>query len=169
MFNQLVPDRRRRCLVARTDAGGCNKAHLVRGIGLQAFKQHLAASHHAGQRCTDTHAAAGRRVVTFAYQIKMVIKAGNFPDFCHGKAHQVCKRGKMAGRQASVVILNQMQRLDQHIAARRRIAQQGLYFCQGSLVDHTAFGLIFALATAGFATLLAVCWCSCFVHLHVPP
>ena len=49
MRNKLVTDSRRRSLVAGTDAGRADKAHLVRIESLKLGKQIFTARHHAGQ------------------------------------------------------------------------------------------------------------------------
>ena len=49
MFDELMANRRGRCLVTSADTGGGDKSDALAGIGLQLFEQALTATHHAGQ------------------------------------------------------------------------------------------------------------------------
>jgi len=67
------------------------------------------------------------------------------------------------------MVLNDVQRLNQHVALRRCRAKKGLDLTKGGGVDHAAFRLVTALTAAGFCALLKRARYSYFVHPNAPP
>ena len=77
----------------------------------------------------------------------MVVETGDFPDFRHGKAHPVGKRGEVARRKMAVVVLDNMKAFDEKIAARRFGTEKCFDFGACRKIDKAAFWLVLAFAT----------------------
>jgi hypothetical protein len=87
----------------------------------------------------------------FAHDVEMMIEAGNLVDLGLRHAQFLGQRGQVRGRQAAVLVLDQVQALDQQVAPARHVAQEGQHFGQGLRIDPPALG---RLALALFACAL---------------
>ena len=146
--DELVADGGSRRLVAGADAGRGDEPHISAGPGLKRLEKLFAAGHHAGQRGADPYRTGRRGCFALANKVEMVVEAGDFPDFGHGKAHPVGKRRKMTRRQMPEPVLDGMKAFDQQIAARRCRAEKLLDFRQGCGIDESPLRFVIALAAA---------------------
>ena len=137
-----------RRLVAGADTGRGDEPDIFAGLRLKRLEKLFATSHHAGQRGADPYRTGRRGCFALANKVEMIVEAGDFPDFGHGKAHPVGKRREMTRRQMPEPVLNGVKAFDQQIAARRCRAEKLLDFRQGCGIDESPLRFVIALAAA---------------------
>jgi hypothetical protein len=80
----------------------------------------------------------------------MGVEGGDLPDLGLGQTHLLGQRAQMRGRQMALGILDQVQMLDQQVAAARAVAQQRPHLGQRGIVELAALGRRAPAALARF-------------------
>src|SRR4051794_4272484 len=88
----------------------------------------------------------------------MRIKRRNLIDFGLRQLHFLRQGGKMRGGEMAVLILNQMQVLDQEVAAARPVGQQRLDFLECRRLDLAALWGAARASAAGITLAIAAEW-----------
>ena len=114
----------------------------------QFVQQALGARHGAGQQVADAHRDRRRRRFAFFDHVEMRIEGRDLIDFGLRKLHFGRQRRQMRARYVAVFVLDQMQMLDQKVAAARAIGQERLDIRHRLRIDLAAFRG-FAVAGAG--------------------
>jgi hypothetical protein len=81
----------------------------------------------------------GGGVSAFFHDVEMRIEGRDFIDFGLRELHLGGKRGQVRTGDVAVLVLDQVQMLDQQVAAARSIGQQSLDVGDGLRIDLTAF------------------------------
>ena len=129
-----MADRADRCMVACTHARRANDAHIAAELARQFGQQPLGSSHGAGQGITHPHRHRRRRGAVL-HHVEMRIEGRDLVHLGQRHAHQMRERGQMRRGEMAVFVLDQMQMLDQQIAAARPFREQRLNLGQGGGVN----------------------------------
>ncbi len=81
----------------------------------------------------------------------MVVERGDFVDLGLGQAHVLGQGAQVPGGEMAVAVLDQVQELDQQVAAAGPGAQQLTHIGQGLVLDRPALGPPVAAATRNFS------------------
>ena len=145
----------RRRLFAAANARRGHDAHVLRSQqGWQARQQVLRTGQLTGQPVAHPHRQAGRGLAVFKH-FKVVIERRHFIHLGHRNIHLFGQRHQMPGMQAAVRIIEEVQVLDQQVAAKpfgRARANQRAHFGQRDFIRLTA--LEFAFASDALAQLV---------------
>ncbi len=124
-----VTDSADRRTIASAHAGRAHDAHILAELTGQFLEQFFRTGHRARKRVAHAHGNRRRRR-TVLYDIEVRIEGRDLVDFGKRHFHFGSKRRQVRGGETAVVILDQMQMLDQQIAAARPICQQGAHFIE---------------------------------------
>ena len=132
---QRVADRDDRRLVAAAHARRAHDPHPVAEPVAQLAEQRLAAVQRAGQAVADPHRQRRGRGLVVHHDVEMGVERGDLVDFGQRQPHLLGQRDQMPRVQAAVFVLQQMQMLDQQVAAPLAIAEQVLYLGERGRID----------------------------------
>ena len=151
IVDMLVADLQYRRGVAAAHAGRAQHADLG-GVhaAFQRRDQLLASGQFARKRLADADRQVRWRCLAFAHRVEMGVKGRHFPDLGHRHAHFFRQRPQMRGGKVAVCILNEMQELDQQVAAARTVAQKRAHLVPSAIFQLSALGRVAPLALAGF-------------------
>ncbi len=135
-----MADRADRRMVAGAHARRARHPHIAAKPARQVAQQMLAAGHGAGQRIANPHGDRRRRRLAFLHHVEMRIEGCDLVDFGQRELHLLGQRGEMRRREKTVLVLDQMQMLDQEIAAALAFAEQRAHFGERLRVDLAALG-----------------------------
>ena len=142
--------RRRR--IAPPHAGRADHANLAAAVipRRQFRRQFAGPGELARQAVADPDGERRRHLLAFLYHIEMGVEGRDFPDFGLGEAHFLGQSPQMGGGEAAVFVLNQMQKLDQQVAASGPLAQKCANLRQRPVFILAPLGRLAALPPAGF-------------------
>ena len=120
----IAHDRR---LVAAAHARRPHYPHRVAEPSLQLGEQLLGAEQRAGKAVADPHGEFRRRRLVVHDDVEMGVERGDLVDLDQRQPHLLGERGEMARVQAAVMVLQQVQVLDQQVAAALAVAEQRLH------------------------------------------
>jgi len=122
--HRILTDDRDRRGVAAADARRAQDANVGAKDGRKPRKQLLRSGQLARNRVADAHGYRRRWSVAFFHDVEVVIERGHFVDLGHRHLHLGGERHQMRRRETAEVILNQVQVLDEEIAATRFVAEE---------------------------------------------
>ena len=125
--------------VAEAYAGSAHHTNAGAGLVLQFVQQLFRAEHRAGERVADPDSQRRDVRLAFLHDVEMRVEGRGLEHFGKRQLHLVGKRCEMGGRDLMILVLDQMQMLDQQIAAPRPVAKQELDFMRSRRIDLTAF------------------------------
>ena len=126
--------------IAAADAGRAHHANAGAGAVLQFVQQLFRTHHGAGQRIADPNGQRRDIRCAFLHHVEMRVEGRGLEHLRKRQLHFVGKRCEMRGRDLVIFVLDQVQMLDQEIAAPRPVAEQKLDLVGGGGVDLTALG-----------------------------
>jgi len=135
-----------RRVVAAAHAGRAHHPHALSEGSRQSVKQILGAHQRTGETVADAHRQGWRRGLVLLDDVKVRVERGDLVYVRKRKAHLIRKRDQVTGMQATVVILQEVQVLDQQVGRARAIAEK-----RPHLVDGLRVGLAAAREVAGLA------------------
>ena len=124
--------------IAEPDAGRAHHANAGAGLVLQFVQQLFRAHHGAGQRIADANGQRRDIRLAFLHHVEMRVEGRGLEHFRKRQLHLVGKRRQMRRRDLAIFVLDQVQVLDQEIAAPRPVAEQKLDLVGGGRVDLAA-------------------------------
>ena len=143
-----VRHRADRRAVAGAHAGRAHDAHVRTERPRQILQQPLGAGHRAGQRVADPHRDGGRRLLALLHHVEMRVEGRDLVHLGLRELHLGRERSHVRGGNVPVFVLDQMQMLDQEIAAARAIDQQRLHLRERLRIDLATLGRAARLAPA---------------------
>ncbi len=150
LLDVVVADLGDRRAGAMAHAGGAHDAHGTRVEPLrQGREQRLRAHELAGQAVADPHGQRRRRALILLHHIEMGVERRDLVDLGLGEAHLLGERREVGGREMAVAVLDQVQVLDQQVAAPRALAEQASHLVERILLDPAALGPRRAAPPAG--------------------
>ena len=144
-----MADRGDRRVVAAAHAGRAHDAHARLERARQLREQALGAHQRAGEAVADPHRQRRRRRLAVHDDVEMGVERGDLVDLDQRKPHLVRERHEMAGVQAAVVVLQQMQVLDQEVAPARAVAEERAHLVERLRIDLPPLRRFARLAPAG--------------------
>ena len=140
---RILPHTNRRCRLASSDARHRQHTHILSQYRRQFFQQFIRTRHRARKRFT--HAHGQRRWCRFAFldHIEMVVEGRDFVDFGLRQFHRLGQRSHVRRRERAVFVLDEMQILDQQIAANCVAGEQRRNIGARLQINLTAFGCRF--------------------------
>ena len=135
-----MADRADRRTVAGAHARRPHHPHIAAEPVRQVAQQMLAAGHGTGQRIANPHSDRRRRRLAFLHHVEMRIEGRDLVDFGQRQLHLLGERGEMRCREVTALVLDQMQMLDQEIAAALAIAEERANFGECRGIDLAALG-----------------------------
>ena len=138
MIDEVMADLGRRRGIATADAGRAHHADAGTGLVLQLLQQRFRAQHGAGQRIADADGQRRDIRLAFLHDVEMRIEGRGLEHFGKRQFHLVGERCEMRRRDLAVLVLDQVQMLDQQIAAPRPVAEQQLDLMRRRRVDLAA-------------------------------
>ena len=105
---------------------------------LQFVQQLFRAHHGAGQRIADADGQRRDIRLAFLHHVEMRVEGRGLEHFRKRQLHLVGQRRQMRRRDLAIFVLDQVQVLDQEIAAPRPVAEQKLDLVGGGGVDLAA-------------------------------
>ena len=105
---------------------------------LQFMQQLFRAEHRAGQRIADADGQRRDVRLAFLHDVEMRVEGRGLEHFRKRQLHLVGQRRQMRGRDLVILVLDQVQMLDQEIAAPRPVAEQKLDLVRGGGIDLAA-------------------------------
>ncbi len=152
---QTAADMGRRRLVAGADARSRQHPHASSCRGSNLVQQALGTGERAAQRVADAHRHLGRRRRAVFRHIEVVIEGRDLVHLRHRQAQLMGEGGEQPGRQGPAGVLDQMQILDQMVAAPLSRSEQRPDFGERPAIDLAALRLRprLAAAAAGVARL----------------
>ncbi len=145
---QRVADRDDRRLVAAAHARRPHDPHPVAEALAQLAEQRVGAREGAGQAVAYPHGYRRRRLVVHD-DVEMGVERGDLVDFCQRQPHLLGQRDEMARVQAAELVLQQMQVLDQQVAAPLALPEQCLHLGKRRRVELAALRLVRAAPPPG--------------------
>ncbi len=142
MLVQCVADRDDRRLVAAAHARRARDADPVAEPGAQIIEQMLGAIERAAEAVAHPHGQRRRRRLVIHDDVEMRIERGDLVNLGQGEPHLLGQRHQMPGMEAAVMVLQQMQVLDQEVAAALALAEQRRHFGERGRVDLAALRMI---------------------------
>ena len=139
---QRVADRHHRRLVAAAHAGRPHHAHAVAEADAQLIEQPLGAGERAAQAVAHAHGQRRRRCLVVHDDVEMRVERGDLVDLGQREAHRLGERDQMACMEAAEMVLQQMQVLDQEVAAALALAEQRLDLGERRGIDLAALRVI---------------------------
>ncbi len=114
--------------------------HIAAKPVRQVAQQMLATGHGTGQRIANPHSNRRRRRLAFPHHVEMRVEGRDLVDFGERQLHLLRERGEMRCREVTALVLDQMQMLDQGIAAPLAIAEERANFRECRGIDLAALG-----------------------------
>ncbi len=90
------------------------------------------------ERVADADGERGDVLFAFLHHVEMRVEGRRLKHLGKAELHLVGKCRKMCGRDLAILVLDQMQVLDQEIAAARTITEQHFDFMRRRRIDLTA-------------------------------
>src|SRR6266851_4940189 len=146
---QGVADRCNRRVVATAHAGRTDNPHARSQTLRQLGEEGLRAEERTGQAVADAHGDGRRRRLPIHHDVKMGVERGDLVDLDESQFHLVSQRRQVAGMQAAVPVLNEVQMLNQEIALTRAGAEQLRHLGESGRIDLPPLREIPALAPPG--------------------
>ena len=140
LVQKIMPDLDGGRLVAKPDARSAHDAHRRTRRAGELGKQLLRPEQCAGQAVANANRQ--RRQVRLALfdDVEMSVEGRRLENLGKGQLHELGERREMCCRNLAVAILDEMQVLDEEIAATRPIPDEGLHLAQGFGIDLPSFG-----------------------------
>ncbi len=113
---QRVPDRHNRRTMAPAHARGANDPDPLAEPAAQSFEQPRRAGQLAAQAVAHPHGQRGRWRLAVHDDVEMGIERGDLVDLDEGEPHLLGERRQMPRVQATEMVLQQVQMLDQQVA-----------------------------------------------------
>ena len=132
---QGVPDRRDRCLVAAAHARRANHPHPIAEPISQTGQQGWRAGQLAAEAVADPYRQRRRRRFVIHDDVEMSVERGDLVDLDQRQPHLLGQCRQMAGMQAAEMVLQQMQMLDQQVAAALAEPEQCLHLGERRRID----------------------------------
>ena len=143
MLVQGVADRDDRRVIAAAHAGRADDPDLPSPSRLvQIAQQRRRSGEFAAEAVADPHRQRRRRLLVVHDDVEMGVERGDLVDLDKGQPHLLGERRQMARMEAAEMVLQQMQVLDQQIAAPLAVAEQGLHLVQGRRIDLPALRMV---------------------------
>ena len=136
----------RRC-VAAADAGRAHDADAGAGLVLQLVQQLLRPHHGAGEGIADADGQRRNVRLALLHHVEMRVEGRGLEDFGKRQLHFVGKRCKVGGGNLTISVLDQVQMLDQEVAAAWPIAEQTRDLICSHRVDLATLGRRFGAPT----------------------
>ena len=126
MIDMMVADLDRRRRVAGADARRPQHAHIRHFLALQGRQQPLGAGQHAAQAVADAHRHLRRARLAVRHDIEVGVEGRDLVDLGHRDLELFGQRLQMPLRQATLLVLDQVQILDQQRTLTRARREQRL-------------------------------------------
>ena len=123
-----MADRDHRRAMAAAHARRAHDPDTVAEPGLQLAQQLLRAGELAAEAVAHPHRDRGRRLLVVHDDVEMGVERGDLVDLDQRQPHLFGERRQMACMQATEMILQQMQMLDQQVAPALAITEQCLNY-----------------------------------------
>jgi hypothetical protein len=140
MIDKVMADLGRRRGVAAADAGRAHHANAGAGAGLQFMQQFFPTQHGAGQGIADTNGQRRDTGLALLHHVEMRVEGRGLEHLRKGKLHLVGEGCQMRRGNLVIFVLDEMQVLDQEIAAPRPVAEQEFNLVRGRWIDLAALG-----------------------------
>ena len=142
MLVQGMADRDDRSLVAAAHARRAHDPHIVAEPALQIREQVAAPASSQLEAVADPHRHRRRRFLVVHDDVEMGVERGDLVDLDKGEPHLLGQCRQMARVQAAETVLQQMQVLDQQVAAALAVPEQRLHLGQRRRVDLPALRMV---------------------------
>ena len=146
---ERMAERRYRRVVAAAHAGRPYHPHARAHARRQLRQQLLRTQQRAGQAIAHAHRHGRRRRLAVHDDVEMGIERCNLVHLDERQLHLVGERREMAGVEAAILVLQQVQVLDQQVALRRLLAQERQHLVERFRLDLAAARQVAAAAAAG--------------------
>ena len=137
-----MADRHNRRLVAAAHARRAHDPDIVAEPALEIAEQLRRAGEFAAEAVADPHRHRRRRRLVVHDDVEMGVERGDLVDLDERQPHLLGQRRQMAGMQAAEMVLQQMQMLDQQVAATLALAEQRLHLGRGCRIDLPALRVV---------------------------
>ena len=144
VIDKVMPDLGRRRGIAAADTGRAHHANAGAGLVLQLLQQFFRAQHRAGQRVADADGQRRDIRLAFLHDVEMRVEGRGLEHFGERQLHLVGQGCEMRGGNLVIGVLDQVQMLDQEIAAPRPVAEQMLDLVGGGGTTWRPLGVDFA-------------------------
>ena len=145
----VVADLGHRRAVAAAHAGRADDADPAAEPLRQAVEQRLGAQEFAGQTVADPDGQGRRQRLVVEHDVEVGIEGRDLVDLRHGNGHEAGERVEVAGLEAALGVLDEMEVLDQQVAPVGAFADHFPDIRPGRVVEYPAFRVRRRLAAPG--------------------
>ena len=125
-MQKIVPDLDGGRLIAEPDAGRAHDAHRRPQRALQVGEQLLRAQKRASETIADADRHPRKIGLALLHDVEMRVESRRLEHLGEGELHDLGERREMAGRDLAKAVLDQVEMLDEEVAAKRPVAEQRL-------------------------------------------